>query len=493
MGYESWPSRSISPISIDLDPKNPRLPGLTQGASQAEIREEMFEAGRVRDMVKSIAKSGYYPDQGVVVIEHPEKSRGYIVIEGNRRICACQALLRENRVPDAHARFIKRWREAAEPVSASYEKVPIVIAPSREAATHLIVSRHLSKAPVRPWSRFAQGKFAINQLNEGQDIEYISDETGLSEADIRKNIREYRLIEMFVRLDWNEQERAFLLDNIEKFPIETVSRVLKSQSTKSRFGEVSFQDDGWPIFKWDEEKIPLFLKRLVRDTFAAFVGASKPLLNSRSANSQEDVAAYLDTLPEEICPRPARKKTSAEKIVKPAVDDVDAGAAEAPPKKKHRQSRKVKRITPTLPPDIECTIKHDKARALLEELQEVTPEVCTHGAALVLRTLLEISLVARMKEVKTWGECVSKYQKSKDQLPSLKQLIDFTASSENTIPDENLRKAIRDDRFAPRKFLNLVAHNDKHVLTATDVRDVAARMTPLLRYLLGHGIDGHGE
>jgi hypothetical protein len=444
----------------------------------------MFEAGRVKDMVKSIAKSGYFPDQGVVVIEHPEKSRGYIVIEGNRRICACQALLKTSRVPEPHARFLKRWREAAEPVSASYQKVPVVIAPSREAATHLIVSRHLSQAPVRPWSRFAQGKFAINQLSEGHDIEYISDETGLTEGDIRRNIREYRMIEMVVRLNWSEKERAYLLDNIEQIPIETISRVIRSPATKQHFGEVTFKDDGWPVFKWDKERTPLFLKRLVRDSFASFSGDKKAVLNSRTANNKDDVAAYLEKLPEEIRPVPSRKGHSAEDIVELTPEEGTQGKVGKSEPKARKPRKPHQRRTPTLPLDIECTIQHDKARALLEELQEVTPEAFTHGAALLLRTLLEISLIARMKEVKTWGGCVEQHQKFKGYIPSLEQIITYASSSEKTLPDDHLRKAVSDERFVPRKFLNLVAHNDKHILIPTDVRDIALRLTPLLRFLL---------
>lgn len=489
MGYESWPHKFLSPTSIDLDPDNPRLPGLSHGAKPAEVRKEMFEAGKVREMIRSIAKAGYFPDQRVVVIKKVS-GRGFIVVEGNRRVCACQALLKHSLVPDAHQRFVKKWSESAEQIRPSISRIPVVIAPSRYAATHLIVSRHLNQAPVRGWSRFAQGKFAINAFESGQDIEDVVSETGLSEANVRRAIQEARLFDLFLGLDWREDERTILLDNVENFPIEPLSRVLKSPATREQFGAMEFNDDGWPVFKWQADRIPLILKRLVYDSFVALTGEKKPKLNSRTANSKVEVSNYLRALPEDICPSPVRTATSATELVEPQPPSADAPTP-TPPKKKQVRRRGPKRSSPTLPPDIECLIKHDKARVLLEELQEITPEAFAHGAALLLRALLEIALIAHMKEVGTWKQCVTQYQAYKNQLPTLEKMIKFAAASDQTLPDYNLRTAVGDQRFAPRTFLNLVAHNDQHILTATDVRDIAARMTPLFRFLLDRKIDGH--
>jgi len=248
----------------------------------------MFDAGKAREMVRSIAKAGYYPDQRVVVIRKAN-GRGYVVVEGNRRVCACQALLKPPLVPEKHFRFVKKWADTAELVRGSFQKIPVVIAPSRSAATHLIASRHLHQAPVRGWSRFAQGKFAINAFEGGQDIEYVISETGLTEANVKRAIQEARLFDLFLGLDWTDEEKTLLLDNLESFPIEALSRVLKSPATRSMFGAVEFGDDGWPTFKWQADRIPLVLKRLVHDSFNLLSGRKTPALNSRTANSKEEI------------------------------------------------------------------------------------------------------------------------------------------------------------------------------------------------------------
>lgn len=190
MGYEQWPNKPLSPQSIELDSDNPRLPGLPHNASQADVFKEIFEAGKAREMVRSIAKAGYFPDQRVVVIRKEGSKNKFIVVEGNRRVCSCRVLLKPKLAPEKDKRFVQKWATLAEPVLDSFRTIPAVIAPSREAAMQLIVSRHLNQAPVRPWSRFAQGKFAINAIDAGEDLEFVEQETGLKVADLRKAIQE---------------------------------------------------------------------------------------------------------------------------------------------------------------------------------------------------------------------------------------------------------------------------------------------------------------
>ena len=491
MGYEKWPNKLLSPNSIELDPENPRLPGLDHNSTQPAIIKEMFEAGKVREMIRSIGKAGYFPDQRVVVIRKPGSSSKFVVLEGNRRVCACKALRKPSIVPEQHRRFVSKWADLAEPVMASLEKIPVVIAPSRAAALHLIVSRHLNQAPVRPWSRFAQGKFAINALEAGEDMEFVSHETGLTPAAIKNTIQEARLFDLFLGLDWSDEERTVLLDNLDTFPIETLSRVLKSPATRERIGPVEFNKDGWLEFKWDPETTSQFLKRLVYDSMPQFIkepdhnGKKKPTLNTRTTNSQNEIADYLDRLPEEVKPTKRGEGTSAKDLVD--TKDKEKGRLEQTSEAKAKPVRpRRKRPGPALQADIECNLTNDKVRGLLDELQTIKPDDFPIATALLLRSLLEVSLIARMKSAKTWPDCMAKFAPpgSKGFVPGLDKLLTFCSTSEKTIPDDSLRKAIKDQRTVPKDFLNLVAHNDQHVLVASDVRESATRLTPLFRFLL---------
>lgn len=486
MGYEQWPNKNLSPHSIELDSDNPRLPGLPHEASQADVFKEMFEAGKAREMVRSIAKAGYFPDQRVVVVRKEGSKSKFIVVEGNRRVCSCRVLLKPKLAPEKDQRFVQKWATVGEPVIDSFKKIPAVIAPSREAARQLIVSRHLNQAPVRGWSRFAQGKFAINAMEAGEDLEYVEQETGLKVADLRKAIQEARLFDLFLGLDWSEEEREKLLENVDSFPIEALSRVLKNPVTKDRFGDVEFDEKGWPQFSWDAGKTKIFLKRLVYDAVPYFEtnGEKKVELNSRTTNSKKDIEQYLDKLPSEVKPERSENPTSGSDLV---THDTVIPPKQPPsqPKKPTRRPPQ-KRQGPALDADIDCNLTNDKASALLDELQAIYPERLPNGTALLLRSLLEVALIARMKKAGTWGELMAKHAPagSKGYIPGLEKIINFAASSEKTIPDDNLRKAVQDHRTVPKTFLNLAAHNDQHVLVARDVRDIITRLQPLLRFLL---------
>ena len=125
---------------------------------------------------------------------------------------------------------------------------------------------------------------------------------------------------------------------------------------------------------------------------------------------------------------------------------------------------------------------------LLEELQGIKPDDFPIATGLLLRSLLEVALIARMKKVNAWGDCIAKYAPAgfPGYVPSLDKILKFSSSSEKTIPDDNLRKALQDSRTVPKNFLNLVAHNDQHVLVPSDVKEIAIRVTPMLRFLLGN-------
>lgn len=484
MGYESWSTDLVSPLNIDLDPRNPRLPGLPEGATKDQIIEELFSTSKVKEMVRSVAKSGFYPDQRVVVIRK-DSGRGFVVIEGNRRVAACKVLLDPDLAPERHSRIVRKWSVNAEPFKSSFLKIPIVVAPSRLAATQMLASKHLNQAPVISWSRYAQGRFAINAFADGQDIQEVMDETGLSESDLRGSIQEARMFELFLGLNWTPEEKGIIEENLEKFPIESLSRILKSSATQEALGSVSFEDDGWITFSWTRESIEPILKRFLYDTFAPLAGVKKSYYNSRTLNDVGDVKVYLATIPQEIKPTPSKVKVSAKDLVPDA--ELKAGRpvpVKAPPKKKSPLKLRKVKLT-ALPTDIDMDLKNDKALALLDELQTIIPEDFSCATGLLLRSLLEIALIARIKKVGKWPDCMSRYGSDRNLIPTLNQLLKYAETCESTILDLNLRNSLSNQGTVPKRLLNLVAHNDQHIFGQEEARDSANKLTPLLRALLG--------
>ncbi|MHB2139885.1 hypothetical protein ACX64L_18325 [Pseudomonas monsensis] len=484
MGYESWGTDVVSPGNIDLDPRNPRLPSLPANATQTQVLEELFSSSKVREMIKSIAKSGFYPDQRVVVIRK-DSGRGFIVIEGNRRVAACKVLLDPNLSPEKHSRIARKWAVNAEPFQPSFIKIPIVIAPSRLAATQLLAARHLNSAPVIRWSKYAQGRFAINAFAEGQDVAEVMEETGLNESDLRQSIQEARMFELFLGLGWSDEEKSIIEDNLEIFPIEALRRILRNSATQESFGSIAFDQDGWMVFGWQKDSIEPVLKRFFYDAFTPLSGQRKPVLNSRTLNSIEGVKKYLGTLPAEIKPVPVEEKTSAKDLVPEGELSTNVQQTpKMPPKKRPAPKPRKVRVT-ALPMDLDVDLKNDKALALVDELQTIVPEDLACATGLLLRSLLEISLIARIKKVGKWPDCMAKFGSDRNLIPTLDQLLKFSEGCDLTISDLNLRKTLTNQGAVPKRLLNLVAHNDQHVFGQEEARDAANKLTPLLRALLG--------
>ena len=90
MNTEEITSMKVSDLEFDL--KNPRLPefDLTDNAPEAEVIRVLWEAMDVKELVMSIAASGFFRHEPVIVAQEDGKN---VVIEGNRRLAAVKVLL----------------------------------------------------------------------------------------------------------------------------------------------------------------------------------------------------------------------------------------------------------------------------------------------------------------------------------------------------------------------------------------------------------------
>ena len=79
---------------LHFDRKNPRLAeyGILDSTNDAEILRILWDAMDVRELVQSIAASGFFPHEALIVAV--EEGRN-VVIEGNRRLAAVKVLLDE--------------------------------------------------------------------------------------------------------------------------------------------------------------------------------------------------------------------------------------------------------------------------------------------------------------------------------------------------------------------------------------------------------------
>ncbi|MEB3865015.1 hypothetical protein MSG66_13465, partial [Acinetobacter sp. IK31] len=88
-------SKKIKVLDIYLDTDNPRHDPIND---QLEIISHLLKEERVKNLAKDIAENGISPIELLAVVK--DKSNKYIVVEGNRRICALTLLNDPEKAPN---------------------------------------------------------------------------------------------------------------------------------------------------------------------------------------------------------------------------------------------------------------------------------------------------------------------------------------------------------------------------------------------------------
>ena len=90
-----WKVATISPLDIALDRDNPRIQ-VEASDKESDIVRKLIQYEEVEELAGKIARSGLLPGERVIVVQEQGQ---WVVLEGNRRICACKLLLSPHLVP----------------------------------------------------------------------------------------------------------------------------------------------------------------------------------------------------------------------------------------------------------------------------------------------------------------------------------------------------------------------------------------------------------
>jgi hypothetical protein len=80
-----WKKARVGPLDIALDRDNPRI-NVEASDKESDIIRKLIVYEEVQDLARKIAKTGLLPGERIIVVQ--EKGQ-WVVLEGNRRICAC--------------------------------------------------------------------------------------------------------------------------------------------------------------------------------------------------------------------------------------------------------------------------------------------------------------------------------------------------------------------------------------------------------------------
>ncbi|WP_422445257.1 ParB/Srx family N-terminal domain-containing protein [Thermoanaerobacterium sp. DL9XJH110] len=211
----------MSPLDILLDAKNPRFI-IPPDTSQDNIRLYLLEYEEVASLAKSIIDyGGLMPGERVIVCKENDY---YVVLEGNRRICACQLLLNPDLIPDKFNKDIPRiTQETLDNIS----QIEVDAANSREEAQSTLAFRHIEGA--KKWSTISKYKFFTNSFNNGKSIDEISELTRIKESKVEQGIKEYNLLMYALELPfWSEEDKSKL--NLQGIKVTPYLRIFAAKN-----------------------------------------------------------------------------------------------------------------------------------------------------------------------------------------------------------------------------------------------------------------------
>ena len=189
----SLPAGDAKPLRVKdlhLDARNPRLVeyGISPKESEEKILEVLWNKMAVDEVAMSIAASGYWSYEPLIVTDENERT---VVIDGNRRLAAvkvlCSKPLREKLgvtdLPDLSAEALKDLQE-----------LPAIRVAKREDAWRYLGFKHVN-GPAK-WRSYAKAQYIAFVHNKtGEKLEAIAAQIGDRHRTVQKLYRALMVID----------------------------------------------------------------------------------------------------------------------------------------------------------------------------------------------------------------------------------------------------------------------------------------------------------
>lgn len=180
---------------IELDTQNPRFASSTVLDDSTELNEQkiikyLAQYGKLVDIMNSIIKNnGLYWEEWLSC--YITQNKKLVVLEGNRRISACKALLDLNLLPEDF-RLALNLPNDMTALKTKISRVGVVVYKDQEDAQNYITAKH-TKPEIKKWETFEQCNYYHSQFVKGVPIERIVAHANESRANIIKDIKRFNL------------------------------------------------------------------------------------------------------------------------------------------------------------------------------------------------------------------------------------------------------------------------------------------------------------
>lgn len=464
----SWKTGNLDPGEIFLDSKNPRIE-IGSDATQDEVRLKLLNFEEVLDLARAIEKNNglFYGERIITVVEN----KNHVVLEGNRRVAACQMLLNPALVP---APFKLRFPEASATTKAVLSRVLADIAPNRALAEPILTKRHTERG-VKPWSPVAKMRRAARLL-ENLSIDEVAKLLGTSAAQVKKLIRPYRLLKYALDMKgWTSAERLTLED--EKLKTNPFTRFFTLSATKQAL-QIHFDDEENIVSALPSKTFKDQMKRIAVDFLIPDSTTGRPRCDTRT-DAADYFSAFINS---------AEGKPNSKKDVSTSQNNQSAPLTPAGTQSASAGTNPVAVGRPTTLKaslffeNLVCHVQDDKLIKLAREIKDINHTRMPIAASLLLRAIFECALVYKLQHTKKWGELI----KAEGRDPGLAEIIKFCGNFQNGVfTEQNMCKALKSHTTVQAKnYLDAVTHLKYQEADVITLESVANNLRQVIQYIL---------
>lgn len=447
-----WKKARIAPLDIVLDRDNPRI-NVDPSDKESDIIRKLILYEDVEDLARKIAKTGLLPGERIIVVQ---ENGQWVVLEGNRRMCACKLLLSPNLVPAEFRNSFPKLETASQ--IALIEKVDADVAPDRKAAEPILTLRH-TESGVRKWKPVARMRRVRRLLDEGFTIEQIAAEYNSSVTNIRKTIREYRLLQLAENLSGlSATEQTALADPDLK--TNPYTRFFDLSQVKDYMG-LSFASNGDVVIAPPRKAFDAKLKLLVK----AFLKGDGTF--DTRTDPEEVFGTDFKKFKASQTPGPQPKPPQSplpSPNPRPSPVPVPPGGGPAVRPDRFFES-------------LVCRVQDHPIAAVVGEIKKISPETYPISATYLLRTLVELCLRRVIDASGKWPKG------PKD--PTLTDLVNFALNNRDIFTSKRLGDVIQAAKKQEAfEYLNIVAHQRWMDADPATCKSVANLLRAFIRHIV---------
>ncbi len=457
MDFSKWPEKNLLVTNILLDSLNPRIPPGDEVLDQRTLIADLVYHDKIDELARSIANNGYFPTEPLIVIRDNKRR---IVLEGNRRLAALKLLISPSAAPDDH---IPKFRAISNRIDINIiKKVRVILAPSRESAAPIIMSKH-TKPQVASWKPIMKAAFYHRLLRSGVSIDDVASEYSVSTTDIISSLRLFDMYKIACSLDLPD-EVSKAVRNPREFSATILQRFYVHNIGLNFLG-IEF-DAGIGIKgKIDVNEFKKGYTKLVSD-----IATEK--ITSRDLDRTKDVQIYIDSFPDDVKPDLTKKGMfTRDTLLKTDNEDKNV-ATKASGRKTFRKTKpKPKGLIPS---SVSCDVNSQRIQNIFDELRTLPVAKYPNAVSVLFRSLLEMNLAYYLHitgelSVLIDNEKEKRRKKnqnlSKDWHPTLSEMLKHVLKPEcKIIKNPNLLRVIRKfisekNELLSQDNLNYFVHN----------------------------------